>query len=285
MRVKGKRVLKNGVTAGYVRQEDGSWKWRFLSGPKKSRKRGGVKNNNNIKPINIRPNNIPLAGVNTSGLQHIAPGHSVVSNLQNQRRNTRRNKYIHTNKISLPIANTSGLQRRANGLSVISNIQNHGVNAERNNQRANAPTNARRNNQHQIETIPKASMINKITIPQAFVTDQNISNHKKQRGFLGRVYNTVYAGSNLPNKQHDLHREDFLYSIDNLKRIRTDINKDNRHLKKKEDLRAMNDLLDTSISKRYFIYFVDFLNNLPDDIKFAEGFLRPVPGGSDLDNF
>lgn len=45
MRVKGKRVLKNGVTAGYVRQEDGSWKWRFLSGPKKSRKRGGTLSN------------------------------------------------------------------------------------------------------------------------------------------------------------------------------------------------------------------------------------------------
>ena len=45
MRVKGKRVLKNGVTAGYVKQEDGSWKWRFLSGPKKSRKRGGTLSN------------------------------------------------------------------------------------------------------------------------------------------------------------------------------------------------------------------------------------------------
>ena len=35
MRVKGKRVLKNGVVAGYVKQKDGSWKWRFLGGPKK----------------------------------------------------------------------------------------------------------------------------------------------------------------------------------------------------------------------------------------------------------
>lgn len=49
MRVKGKRVLKNGVTAGYVRQEDGSWKWRFLSGPKKSRKRGGILSNEDAR--------------------------------------------------------------------------------------------------------------------------------------------------------------------------------------------------------------------------------------------
>ena len=29
-KVKGKRVLKNGTVAGYVRQRDGSYKWRFL---------------------------------------------------------------------------------------------------------------------------------------------------------------------------------------------------------------------------------------------------------------
>lgn len=69
MRVKGKRVLKNGVTAGYVKQEDGSWKWRFLSGPKKSKKRGGVKINNNIKPgrpvISSLPNPRANAPANT----------------------------------------------------------------------------------------------------------------------------------------------------------------------------------------------------------------------------
>ena len=31
-KVKGKRILKNGVTAGYVRQKDGSWRFRFLKG-------------------------------------------------------------------------------------------------------------------------------------------------------------------------------------------------------------------------------------------------------------
>ena len=39
MKIKGKRVLKNGVLAGYVRQKDGTWKWRFLKGPTK--KKGG----------------------------------------------------------------------------------------------------------------------------------------------------------------------------------------------------------------------------------------------------
>lgn len=28
--VKGRRVLKNGAVAGYVKQRDGTWKWRFL---------------------------------------------------------------------------------------------------------------------------------------------------------------------------------------------------------------------------------------------------------------
>lgn len=48
MRIKGKRVLKNGAIAGYVKQSDGSWKWRIISGPKK----GGF-NINNI------PSNLP----------------------------------------------------------------------------------------------------------------------------------------------------------------------------------------------------------------------------------
>ena len=34
--IKGKRILKNGVTAGYVKQKDGSWRFRFLK-----KQRGG----------------------------------------------------------------------------------------------------------------------------------------------------------------------------------------------------------------------------------------------------
>ena len=51
MRVKGKRVLKNGATAGYVYySKDKKWKWRIISGPKsrkggKKKKKGGNKNN------------------------------------------------------------------------------------------------------------------------------------------------------------------------------------------------------------------------------------------------
>lgn len=39
MKIKGKRILKNGAVAGYVKQKDGSWKWRIISGPGK--KKGG----------------------------------------------------------------------------------------------------------------------------------------------------------------------------------------------------------------------------------------------------
>ena len=42
MKIKGKRILKNGAIAGYVKQKDGSYKWRIISGPKK----GGVKEGN-----------------------------------------------------------------------------------------------------------------------------------------------------------------------------------------------------------------------------------------------
>ena len=40
MKVKGKRTLKNGAVAGYVLQSDGSYKWRIISGPKKTKKGG-----------------------------------------------------------------------------------------------------------------------------------------------------------------------------------------------------------------------------------------------------
>lgn len=42
MKIKGKRILKNGVTAGYVYyKNDKKWKWRFLKGPKKKNKQKG----------------------------------------------------------------------------------------------------------------------------------------------------------------------------------------------------------------------------------------------------
>lgn len=45
MRVKGKRILKNGAVAGYVYyNNDKKWKWRIIKGPKK-RIKGGALNN------------------------------------------------------------------------------------------------------------------------------------------------------------------------------------------------------------------------------------------------
>ena len=41
MKTKNVRTLKNGVTAGYVLQKDGTWKWRFLTGPTKTKKQSG----------------------------------------------------------------------------------------------------------------------------------------------------------------------------------------------------------------------------------------------------
>ena len=106
-----------------------------MSGPKKSSKRGGVKNSN-TKPINIRPNNIPLARINTSGLGHRVKGRSVVSNLLNPRANARRNN-IRPNNITLEITNTSGLLQRAYGQSVTAPLRNPRANNRRNNQKQN----------------------------------------------------------------------------------------------------------------------------------------------------
>lgn len=42
MRVRNKRVLKNGVLAGYVLQKDGTWKFRFLKGKRKNQRGGNA---------------------------------------------------------------------------------------------------------------------------------------------------------------------------------------------------------------------------------------------------
>ena len=50
MNIKGKRILKNGKIGGYVKQKDGSWKWKILE----------EKNNkeiNNEKKIDYQKNN------------------------------------------------------------------------------------------------------------------------------------------------------------------------------------------------------------------------------------
>jgi len=49
MRVKNKRVLKNGAIAGYVYYStEKKWKWRIITGPTK----GGY-NNNNLRNVSI----------------------------------------------------------------------------------------------------------------------------------------------------------------------------------------------------------------------------------------
>ena len=48
MKIKGKRVLKNGAVAAYVLQKDKTWRWRIIKGPKKNYKGGNkilTKNN------------------------------------------------------------------------------------------------------------------------------------------------------------------------------------------------------------------------------------------------
>jgi|688.fasta_scaffold307898_1 hypothetical protein len=50
--IKNKRILKNGTIAGYVKQNDGSWKWRFV----KKNTKGGSPNNNNNKNNNNKNN-------------------------------------------------------------------------------------------------------------------------------------------------------------------------------------------------------------------------------------
>lgn len=63
MNIKDKRILKNGAVAGYVKQIDGSWKWRILNGPSKNK--GGKKIKDSrleklVKNINYNKNNATL---------------------------------------------------------------------------------------------------------------------------------------------------------------------------------------------------------------------------------
>ena len=90
MHIKGKRVLKNGVTAGYVKQRDGSWKWRFLSGPnkkKKRRQRGAGKCEGNIKIIRAH-------GSYTEGRTFILPSGCNYITLSASGKSTPRNIFL-----------------------------------------------------------------------------------------------------------------------------------------------------------------------------------------------
>lgn len=62
MKVKGKRILKNGAVAGYVYyNKDKKWKWRIINGPKK--KRGGEKLKSKaqlIGELNSKINKFPI---------------------------------------------------------------------------------------------------------------------------------------------------------------------------------------------------------------------------------
>ena len=51
MNIKGKRILKNGKTGGYVKQKDGSWKWKILEENKSN------KEINNEKKMTEQKNN------------------------------------------------------------------------------------------------------------------------------------------------------------------------------------------------------------------------------------
>ena len=56
MEVRNAKILKNGRTAGYVKQKDGSWKWGFLQ-------KGGVYNVGNIVYNKNTENRIIISNV------------------------------------------------------------------------------------------------------------------------------------------------------------------------------------------------------------------------------
>jgi len=57
MNIKGKRILSNGTVAGYVKQKDGTWKWKFLKGGVKPSKRKISKSKKNNEPNNKKRRN------------------------------------------------------------------------------------------------------------------------------------------------------------------------------------------------------------------------------------
>ena len=68
MKIKGRKVFKNGAIGAYVKQKDGSWKWRIIGGNGKKKQRGGnityVNKNSNQLDSNqyvlFKEDNIPI---------------------------------------------------------------------------------------------------------------------------------------------------------------------------------------------------------------------------------
>ena len=73
MHVKNIRVLKNGVSAGYVLQKDGTWKFRFL----KKKTGGYIKKENNFSS----PKELINKLWELNSLRMIAPGLKVFEGL------------------------------------------------------------------------------------------------------------------------------------------------------------------------------------------------------------
>jgi hypothetical protein len=104
MQIKGKRVLKNGRTGAYVKQRDGSWRFRFISSG------GGKSNNNNNNKSNNNNNNNKLNNNNrqilekysellqnkskTYGFFSLSPRKKKVSNLLKRKNNVKSKKNL-----------------------------------------------------------------------------------------------------------------------------------------------------------------------------------------------
>ena len=92
MKIKGKRILKNGTVAGYVYYpKEKKWKWRFI---KKTHKKGGIPNSLNNCDLNIvknfnniseslrifDTNNFKLSYSHVGGILDIRPNNNKIKN-------------------------------------------------------------------------------------------------------------------------------------------------------------------------------------------------------------
>lgn len=84
MRVRNKRVLKNGVTAGYVQQKDGSWKWKFIGGSKKTTKRKTTAKKGGMMAA------LKRVGRSIPGVRGFIPNSNTENNKQNNINNANR---------------------------------------------------------------------------------------------------------------------------------------------------------------------------------------------------
>ena len=306
--IKGKRTLKNGAVAGFVKQKDGSYKWRIISGPKK----GGMKKNPthmaplaNINSNNESNNNTKFRKIlnengrykyfingkqfkryNSKGRFHPLPPELKYLKTENTRSNN-----INPNNVPIPnwLNNGNNNTNEAHEILPMNNLLNSPEYIYRKrliNEIVSktgeqySPNYLEKLNITSLQNLHKKSLVKKnrlnnientikISLPGILKDTNNMKQNYGKSGYLTRL--TKYLYTFKPHKTLDGK-----ITIDNLLHLKENIDE---YLKKgKMTKDEANFFIDSCIAQLYQYYYNSLLNNrkLQELIK-QEGFLRRSP--------